>query len=423
MSFLKVYSQLATIFILLSNVNAQDIPMLERKLAYPDSITHLPYTNLCLITDAQLPLNYNGWVMDYEIIENKHRTLLIIEMNSSEVWGFKYCGGSLQLIIEIPFVRKSFKFDLNSDKIKIHSINNYGGPMGISNPPVGSLSISKIDDKIMLNGKVRLTTSNPYTMQVAEFKNSLIPIYSILQFQSLSKEKQNEREKQEEEMVQIFANALRISDSLNIADKKVKQTETKDAIGQEFYLSLSSIGLGSGRFHPDRIIITVKDSLLRYGIMEPSSEVDFISYSTGDTSWKEKRVWYQVPFERASRDSILAALSGKEGQDIYRSNPDIMSGGIKLLYVEYKGWCTHLSNRNIFDKTSNQIAKYLDPYLPEDYKLYCDTNHYASQRSFRIDYWESKSEPLIKKCIGLKSKSSTDLIGNEYEWLKNQETD
>ncbi len=60
-----------------SQVISNQRPMLERKLAYPYSTTHLPYISLCFLENAKLP-KYNGWLLDDEIKESKAMSLIIL---------------------------------------------------------------------------------------------------------------------------------------------------------------------------------------------------------------------------------------------------------------------------------------------------------------------------------------------------------
>ena len=335
-----------------SSINAQVAsygePMLERKLAYPDSTTHLPYTSLCFINNAELPDN-TGWLMDYDIKESKHRSLLIIEMNSSEVWGYKYASGSVQLVVDVPEFKESFQFNMSSNKIKTHLINNYGGFKPTDELPIGNLTLKKVNNKIKITGKVTLRTSNPDTKQIIEFKDNHIPDYSLEEFLIKAKERELKRERDRDEMVELLTKSM-MEDNSPISEKLIvqsNQVKEKRTIGEGFKLTHSIYGLGSSRGHPSRIIVTVQDGILTYGIMEISTEVNNISYSTGDTIWKKKRVWYDVPFREESTDSILKLLLGKEGQYVFHTNPYIMSGAIEQIYIENKGWCVEFSLKNV----------------------------------------------------------------------------
>ena len=396
-------------FMGISSIQAQisvyERPMLERKLAYPDSTTHLPYTVLCLINNAELP-NNSGWLMDYEIKKSEQKSLLIMEMNSSEITGYQYSSGSVQFVLEVPTFNDSFQFDMSSDKIKIHLINNYGG----------KLTIKKVEGQVKISGKVTLKKSNPDTKQVVEFNDDLIPDLSLNEFLKEAKERELKREKDRENMFKMITKSI-IEDKSPIVDNQVQQTDEnqeKRMLGQEFKLSYSIYGLGSNRERPSRVIVLVRDSILNYGVMELSKEVSSISFSTGDTTFKKKRVWYEVPFSLTSRGSIVNLMDGKKGQYIFHTNPYIMSGAITQIYIEYSGWCTDMSLKNVYNETENAIVRILNPYLPEEYKLYETKNN---------DWNENQKEPFIKECSGENSKSYLDILGNEYESIRKQKTE
>jgi hypothetical protein len=398
-----------------AQVSPNDEPMLERKLAYPDSITHLPYTNLCFISNAELP-NISGWILDDEIKKSTNRSLLIIEMNSSEVWGYKYSSGSVQFVIDVSKFKESYQFDIGSDEIKVHLINNYGDFGGSDDPLIGGLSLTRINDKIKVIGKVTIATSNPYTKQVVEFNDDLIPEYDLNEFLIKAKESELKIETDRGKMVEVLTKSM-LEDTCSIAEEQIEQNnqvKEKRIPGQGFKLTHSIYGLGSGRGHPSRIIVKVQDSILTYGIMEISREVGYISFSTGDTTWKKKRVWYDISFSTESRDSILTLLEGKQGQYIFHTNPYIMSGAIKQIYVEYEGWCIDFCLKNAFNETSNNIAGILNPYLPKDYKLYVGV---------KDDWYENQNEPLIKECSGSADKSYIDILGDEFESIRKQKTE
>ncbi|WP_157454303.1 hypothetical protein [Crocinitomix catalasitica] len=390
-------------------------PMLERKIAYPDSTTHLPYTVLCFINNAQLPTN-SGWLMDYDIKKSQQKSLLIIEMNSSEIMGYQYSSGSVQFVIEVPKFNDSFEFDMNSDKIKIHLINNYGGFKPKDEAPTGKLTIKKVEGQVKISGKVTLKRSNPDTKQVIEFNEDLIPNLSLNEFLKEAKERELKTEEDREKMVQIITKSI-IEDKSPIVDNQVQQSDEnqeKRMLGQEFKLSYSIYGLGSSRGRPSRVIVLVRDSILNYGVMELSQEVSSISFSTGDTTFKKKRIWYEVPFSLTSRDSIINLMDGKKGQYIFHTNPYIMSGAITQIYIEYSGWCTDMSLKNVYNETENAIVRILNPYLPEEYKLYETKNN---------DWNENQKEPFIKVCSGENNNSYLDMLGNEYESIRTQKTE
>lgn len=385
-------------------------PMLERKLAYPDSIVHIPYSNLCFINNAELPSSY-GWIMDYDIKKSNERSLLVIEMNSSEVFGYAYSSGSVQFIIDVPKFEESYTFDVGSNKIRVRLINNYGSLGSTDDPLIGSLTLVKIKDKIKVSGKVTITTSKPYTKQVVEFNDNLIPAYNLDEFLDKAKERELKSEVVQKQMVEILTKSM-MEDTTSIVEKQVDNTNQvmeKITPGQGFELTYSIYGLGSNRDEPSRIIVNIKDSILTYGIMEISNEVSYISYSTGDTIWKKKRVWYDVPFRNHSKNSILSLIADKKGQYFFQTNPYIMSGVIVQIYIEYAGWCVSFSLKNVYNKMGNQIIKILNPYLPNNYQLYETKN----------DVWtKGQLEPIVEQCTGRIRKSYIDVLGEEYNSIK-----
>lgn len=359
-------------------------PMLERKLAYPDSTAYIPYTMLCFIDDAELP-NESGWILDFQIKTSEQRSLVVIEMNSSEMKGYEFSAGSVQLLLEVPKFQDSFQFDMHSNKIKVHLINNYGGIQAIDEHPIGNLILTKVDDKVEISGKVTLTTSSPATKQVVEFDEDLIPNWSLADFLKEAKQRTIKREEEEKKLVKL------ISESFMQAQSSEAGRPEKRMPGQNFKLTYSTYGLGSNFEIPSHLIVVVEDSILKYGVMELSSEVSSISFATGDTTFKEKRVWYQVPFSSTSKESILKLMAGKEGQHIFYSDPDIISGSVKQIYVEHSGWCTDMDFMNVYHKTESDIVHILNPYLPAKYKLY---------ESVYEDWYKDESGPLIEECLG-----------------------
>jgi hypothetical protein len=127
-------------------------------------------------------MDYGLWIMDYDIKKSQQKSLLIIEMNRSEIMGYQYSSGSVQFVLEVPKFNDSFQFDMNSDKIKIHLINNYGGFNPKDEAPTGKLTIKKVENQVKISGKVTLKRSNPDTKQVVEFNDNLIPDLNLNEF-------------------------------------------------------------------------------------------------------------------------------------------------------------------------------------------------------------------------------------------------
>lgn len=180
-----------------------------------------------------------------------------------------------------------------------------------------------------------------------------------------------------------------------------------NAIGQSFKFSYSDFGLGSNRGEPSSLVVTIADTTLTYLIFENTLEYKIDSIFK-DTLWTKKRVAYDVPFKFESRDSIIKLLNGKEGKYIFASNPFVMSGSIQQLYFEYSDWCVEFRLKNTYDSTAMQITIIINEYLPKDHKIYIP-----------YDLWTDRnSAPLIKSCPSEPNKKYSDVLGDEYDLIR-----
>ena len=372
-----------------NQVNAQQDfpePMLMRKLVYPDSMAFVPYTNLCFIHNAELP-DDSGWVMEYIIKKSRQQSLLVIEMNSSDILGYNYSSGSVQLVVEVPDFKDSITFGMQSPGIRTSLVNNYGSISATTDPPKGTFTLTRMNGQIRINGQVELTTSQPYTRQLIEFKDNLIPVYSLHNYQELMKEKELQMEKMIDEVIEEIVKEI-MEDTIPSAEEAEKQLPPPS---QGFRFSYRNYGLGSNRWSSSRVVVLIENDVLSYGIMKQSSEIDYINPATGDTTWKNKRSWQHVPFSTTSRDSILALIATAKGSDLYYSNYHIMSGSIHQFYIGYEGWCTSISMQNVSNANSNRISALINAYLPDDYKLSITTEP---------GWYDDQTIPGVEECKG-----------------------
>ena len=165
------------------------------------------------------------------------------------------------------------------------------------------------------------------------------------------------------------------------------------AMGQPFEFFYTTIGLGSNQWSAPELVIKISDTMLTYQLMKDN-----------------KPVRYEVPFRTSSRDSILTLLKGKEGQYIFASNYHVMSGAIQSFYFEYKDWCTEYSLKNTFDSTALHIVRIINPYLPVGHTIYIPYERWAKE----------ECAPLIKKCLGDAKRTYGEILGEEYEYIRNK---
>lgn len=396
-------------------------PILKRKLAYPDSTVYLPYTNLCFIQGSQMTTEHKGWIIDNEIEVSEEKSLLFIEMNSSQLPKYKYSDGDVQLVIEVPQFKNNYEFDIVSNKVKVSLVNHYGGFKAKSELLEGNLSLIKVNHKIKISGKVILKRVSPNTEQIIEFSNNIIPSYNLQKFLVKYKKQKSKFKKQTEEKfknsLKEYLNSSKKRDRLSIIEKEIdlsNKLNDKQNIEHSFKFIYSTVGLGSNRWKPAKIIVMIKNSILSYGLIELSDEIKSISFATGDTTWKKKRIWYDVPFAMSSKDSILNLLYGKENQYIFQTHPLIMSGEVQEIYIEYNGWCIKFELKNACNKLASSIISLLNSYLPTKHKIYEKTDE---------KYYDEQLEPFIKECTGNNNKSYKEVLEleDEYESIRKSE--
>lgn len=181
------------------------------------------------------------------------------------------------------------------------------------------------------------------------------------------------------------------------------------ASGQGFKFKYFDQGLGSSRGDPPHLLLSIDDTAMTYTAMEWSSEFNVDSVYQ-DTVWVVKPFTYNVHFRPQSRDSILYILKGMEGKYIFRSNPLVMSGAIQHMYIEYQDWCVEFCLKNTFDSTALQIANIINAYLHKPGTIY--TND---------ELWKmGGNDALIKDCEGSTNTNYTDILGDEYDLLRQQ---
>ena len=181
-----------------------------------------------------------------------------------------------------------------------------------------------------------------------------------------------------------------------------------DTAGQNFTLSYSTVGLGSGRGTPPRLLVDIVDSDLYYAVFEDTEEYRYISDWNGDTIWKQERVAYKAPFRETSKDSIVKLLDGIAAKYLFFSNPYIMSGGITLISIQHDDYCVEFSLKNTLDSISVHIMKIINPYLPIGDKIYIP------------DDWRDPEHaiPIVKDCPSTPEKTYVDILGEEYDLIR-----
>ena len=185
------------------------------------------------------------------------------------------------------------------------------------------------------------------------------------------------------------------------------------SFAQSFRFVYSEYGLGSNRGQASDLIIIISDTTLTYKVFEKIglytvSESTFGDTKYIDTSWTKKQVAHDVPFRKKSQDSLIQLVKGMEGQYIFRSNPNIMSGGIQYLSFEYSTGCTAFSLKNTFDSIAMNAVNIINPYLPVNYKIYVPE-----------EWWKDRSDPpLIKTCPVDPNRKYSDVLGDEYDLIR-----
>ena len=108
----------------------------------------IPMTKFCYVNDAERDKNGSfGWIMKWDVVKNVKTDLLFLEMNSTDVEGWrgsKNISGSVQLVLEIPKFIDSIVFsNLANIPYGLYAINNYGGISTAKEFVRGNLKIFK----------------------------------------------------------------------------------------------------------------------------------------------------------------------------------------------------------------------------------------------------------------------------------------
>jgi hypothetical protein len=166
---------------------------------------------------------------------------------------------------------------------------------------------------------------------------------------------------------------------------------------QSFHLKYWTVGLGSNatwfiseeyKDCESGMKYEINDTLLTYSICEKNkiSEIDTVF---NDTVWTKQRIYYSVPFRQSSIDSIISTLDTLKGKYIYRSNPEIMSGGIFNYSIEYKDWCCQFTMKNTFDSCALKITNLINSYLEENFRIYTPDSRWENNKY---------NNPIIEPC-------------------------
>ncbi|MBS3914783.1 MAG: hypothetical protein KG003_09800 [Bacteroidetes bacterium] len=390
-------------------------PKIERKIAWPDSTVFLPYTTLCFIEKASLPQTY-GWLMTSDILPSVSNSLLIMEMSSSDLLHEKYASGSLQIVFEIPDFTDSYQIQMPSWKISFRYINGYGS--GTTPDPInGNLNLTRKNGGIALSGKLELTIPNQKTFQLLEFNKNLIPNLNLGTFLSERLKKKLEDSIRQSEMIQKYVDDIIQNPDLFTPfeeDTFPLNRSTMDSF-HGFLFTYNQLGLGSNQFYPTHIKIIILDSILQYGLMRKTDEVEYIDFATGDTTWKERRKWHSIPTNGAFQDSILKIIHGFEGKYLFFDNTNVMSGGVSEYFIQYKHQCTSLSMKNVTPEIEVKLSKLLNFYLPESEHFYVGPDPFSD---LGLKDSTTNSSPLVTECKGWSVKNKITYWGEEFEFIR-----
>lgn len=189
------------------------------------------------------------------------------------------------------------------------------------------------------------------------------------------------------------------------------------SFGQNFKLDYWFTGLGSnaGWFMTEKykdcasgLKIGINDTILTYSICERGEQYN-IDTIFNDTIWTKERNFYHIEFRQSSIDSIISFLDTLQGKYVYRSNPQVMSGGIYNYYIEYEGQCSQFVMKNTYDSTALQITNLINSYLDEKYQIYFPESRWTNNKY---------NNPLIEDCPRAGNGTYREILEQEYHVIK-----
>lgn len=159
---------------------------------FPDTIVKVPLTRCCIIENMTFDENQFGYFNESHFIICDTMNVVIIEMGASNVphgsWD-DYVGGAVILVFKINKTKMD-TIDVSKISEKQRKlVNNFGGYNYKNKHTVfGILTTKQVQDTTMIfNGVVEFITDLPYTYQKIVFDNSMIPVYSIMNYLELHK--------------------------------------------------------------------------------------------------------------------------------------------------------------------------------------------------------------------------------------------
>jgi hypothetical protein len=161
---------------------------------------------------------------------------------------------------------------------------------------------------------------------------------------------------------------------------------------RDFYLYYGFAGLGSniGKMEPT---LRINGTEFRYTLEQNSN--------WGDQKPEDPQLICTGKIRTSSIDSILSLVSPLKDTSIFKSNPDIMSGGIYDLTIASGRDSLNFELINTFDSVPLKIINILNPYLPSEHKLYAPTNLMKYDEDFsrfvNNKRYNEKKEQLLKR--------------------------
>jgi len=127
---------------------------------------------------------------------------------------------------------------------------------------------------------------------------------------------------------------------------------------QDFKLDFFSIGFGSNMYskqpvfkvYGNRFTYT-RSSAWTSNNITLNDKIDTISFGV---------------FRESSIDSILSQITDLDDTLIFKSNPEIMSGGVDILEIWYGSKLIRYELNNAYDTTVGQIVTILNAYIPNE---------------------------------------------------------
>lgn len=189
------------------------------------------------------------------------------------------------------------------------------------------------------------------------------------------------------------------------------------SFGQDYYLKYWSVGLGSNAIWfmseeqkdcASGLQVEIHDTVLTYSICERTDQFE-IDTVFNDTIWAKQRNFYKLNFRQSSIDSIISFLDTLKGKDIYRTNPNIMSGGIDNYFIQYQEWCSQFTLKNTYDSTALLITNLINTYLPEKNQIYVPNSRWTNN---------GYDKPLIKHCPKEGNGTYREILEQEYDLIR-----